>query len=1475
MSSPPQPACPEELNRLMEKRLTIGLTLFLTLCLDIPEAGARKEGANGESTQKRSSRSSDTKGGRCSYTFIVPQQKLTGALCLNTQSATTNHSEVALLRAELKRQQEQLEKLRGQLDQEGALTLEVRALRKESNSMNSRIAQLYAQLLHEVIHKKDQALEQQRVENLLLNATTQALQVSNNYRELEKKYGALTSMMSSQNQFIARLEKQCQCKDSTLQSSLQGFGNLDGEYWLGLEHLYWLTKQAQYKLRVVLEDWQGRQVFAEYDSFHLEPETDWYRLRLGQYQGTAGDSLSWHNNKAFTTLDRDKDSYTGNCAHYQKGGWWYHMCAHSNLNGVWYRGGHYRSRYQDGVYWAEFHGGHGRNVVEGTQYQLQCDIIEVAPAQNLTVKWYKDNEIIHKEHFTSTNKTLMTESHILKVNISREDNGAQFRCEAQLDFGPDGPKTPVLSATENVSVHYPPALNSASIQVLDTDEGGNVTLICDAESHPTPNFYWVHNGVNMTEDTDRLFVNPVNETTVYTCTATNYLGRITKEFHVNVTKIATPTPPAKAMPEDLLEGCPLTLTPAELVVKLGDPASVNCSTSVIDPARLGWEAPNGGLGHEGVTDIKWSVDKVEIWNTAPMCYITARDNKQCNVPLAMTVYNIPEIITDFPPGSVEEGDESVLKCDFINVAPVQNLTVQWYRGNESIKTERFDGEGVQPVNRSSTLKVVHERGHNGKKFSCSAELHLGPNGPNPIPTVTSEPYVADVNYKPQVKSCAEDYFPVEHNFTVDKLQCEADGNPPPKVQWFHQGELVNLSQPLTRSHSGRYKVEFSNHLGNDSTYVNITVEYGPSFSCDGHYEVKENDKFQTSCKPVGNPVPTITWFKDGKEVHQQHWTKHDGGKYVVKANNKYGTASHEVEVDVMYAPEFKDTNSTQLVTPGDNVTLSCSAEGKPAPKIWWRYIPAENVKETTRGSHEIVSITGTTYDNTGVYICVATNKFGNVSRSVTLTMAGCPLTLTPAELVVKLGDPASVNCSTSVIDPARLGWEAPNGGLGHEGVTDIKWSVDKVEIWNTAPMCYITARDNKQCNVPLAMTVYNIPEIITDFPPGPVEEGDESVLKCDFINVAPVQNLTVQWYRGNESIKTERFDGEGVQPVNRSSTLKVVHERGHNGKKFSCSAELHLGPNGPNPIPTVTSEPYVADVNYKPQVKSCAEDYFPVEHNFTVDKLQCEADGNPPPKVQWFHQGELVNLSQPLTRSHSGRYKVEFSNHLGNDSTYVYITVEYGPSFSCDGHYEVKENDKFQTSCKPVGNPVPTITWFKDGKEVHQQHWTKHDGGKYVVKANNKYGTASHEVEVDVMYAPEFKDTNSTQLVTPGGNVTLNCSAEGKPAPKIWWRYIPAENVKETTRGSHEIVSITGATSDNTGVYICVATNKFGHVSRSVTLTMADNSRQLNLWWVFIFVVIIIIIFCSLYCCYKRQKKHGQYDFVPDKSKEDIPMTAT
>lgn len=92
-----------------------------------------------------------------------------------------------------------------------------------------------------------------------------------------------------------------------------GFGSVDGEFWLGLEPIYQLGRQGDYKLMVELEDWMNKKVYAQYSSFHLEPESQGFRLRLGTYQGNAGDSLSSHNGKQFTTLDRDKDAFIGRC----------------------------------------------------------------------------------------------------------------------------------------------------------------------------------------------------------------------------------------------------------------------------------------------------------------------------------------------------------------------------------------------------------------------------------------------------------------------------------------------------------------------------------------------------------------------------------------------------------------------------------------------------------------------------------------------------------------------------------------------------------------------------------------------------------------------------------------------------------------------------------------------------------------------------------------------------------------------------------------------------------------------------------------------------------------------------------------------------------------------------------------------------------------------------------------------------------
>lgn len=95
------------------------------------------------------------------------------------------------------------------------------------------------------------------------------------------------------------------------------------------------------------------------------------------------------------------------------------------------------------------------NVIgEETQYRLQCDVVNVAPVQYLTVSWYKNSEKIQTESFNdTTTKTPVNKSSILRVNIRREENVVEFRCEAQLHFGPHRPKLPAISQTHSISAH--------------------------------------------------------------------------------------------------------------------------------------------------------------------------------------------------------------------------------------------------------------------------------------------------------------------------------------------------------------------------------------------------------------------------------------------------------------------------------------------------------------------------------------------------------------------------------------------------------------------------------------------------------------------------------------------------------------------------------------------------------------------------------------------------------------------------------------------------------------------------------------------------------------------------------------------------------------------------------------------------------------------------------------------------------------
>ena len=116
---------------------------------------------------------------------------------------------------------------------------------------------------------------------------------------------------------------------------VRGFGDVSGEFWLGLHNIHRLTASST-KLRVDLADFDGNVRYAKYNTFRVGDSDSKFRLTVSGYSGTAGDALFHNNNRPFSTKDQDNDPSGTHCAQKDLGAWWYNSCAYANLNGHYY-----------------------------------------------------------------------------------------------------------------------------------------------------------------------------------------------------------------------------------------------------------------------------------------------------------------------------------------------------------------------------------------------------------------------------------------------------------------------------------------------------------------------------------------------------------------------------------------------------------------------------------------------------------------------------------------------------------------------------------------------------------------------------------------------------------------------------------------------------------------------------------------------------------------------------------------------------------------------------------------------------------------------------------------------------------------------------------------------------------------------------------------------------------------------------------
>ncbi|KRF98480.1 uncharacterized protein Dwil_GK28265 [Drosophila willistoni] len=107
-----------------------------------------------------------------------------------------------------------------------------------------------------------------------------------------------------------------------------GFGQLHGEFFIGLDKLHHITNTQPYELYIQVEEFMGEAGFASYDNFKIGNEASQYKLEsLGDFRGTLSNQMMFGMKQKFTTYDHQNDQTRYiDCDPEWFGAWWHKDC---------------------------------------------------------------------------------------------------------------------------------------------------------------------------------------------------------------------------------------------------------------------------------------------------------------------------------------------------------------------------------------------------------------------------------------------------------------------------------------------------------------------------------------------------------------------------------------------------------------------------------------------------------------------------------------------------------------------------------------------------------------------------------------------------------------------------------------------------------------------------------------------------------------------------------------------------------------------------------------------------------------------------------------------------------------------------------------------------------------------------------------------------------------------------------------------
>ncbi|XP_077357012.1 neuronal cell adhesion molecule a isoform X24 [Festucalex cinctus] len=560
-----------------------------------------------------------------------------------------------------------------------------------------------------------------------------------------------------------------------------------------------------------------------------------------------------------------------------------------------------------------------------------------------------------------------------------------------------------------------------------------------------------------------------------------------------------------------------------------------------------------------------------------------------------------------------------------------------------------------------------------------------------------------------------------------------------------------------------------------------------------------------------------------------------------------------------------------IFDPRENIVIHCEAKGKPHPNFsWTRNGTHFDVEQDSKvlmkpGSGTLViDISGEKAEAyEGTYQCAAHNDHGTaLSNNIVIRQSRSPLWSKERleAITVQMGVSLVLQCRPPAgLPPPVIFWmdnifqrlpldnrvsQALNGDLYFSNVLPEDNRNDYICY---ARFPYTQTIQQKQ---PISVTVLETnptgerrPGFMT--PLGAtstkmVLRGETLELEC-IAEGLPTPEMS--WQKDGGELPTSKLSF-----LNYKKTLKISDVSEADAGDYACAATNRLGTANHVIKVTVKAAPFWI---------SAPRNLILAPNETGI--LTCKVSGDPKPDISWFVNGvPIENALEDHTRKVDGDtvilsrvqsgssavYQCNASNEFGYLIANAFVSVLAEPPRVLtppNQVFQVITNSPALLHCETFGSPIPTVTWFKDGRVsirsedpyvIHKNGTLEinvaqsQNSGKYTCIAANNLGVKENHVSLEVKEPTRILKQPEYKVVQRGASAVFHCKVKHDPSlvPTMTWLKnggeLPDDERFEVDTDSLVIKDVT---DEDEGTYTCIMNTTLDRDSASATLTVVEK----------------------------------------------------